>query len=244
MKVSEVFLTIYFWTLAIPVLLVTYFICILCYPFVDEKTFARIYETCTGRWMLFFMTAPGFWTVKVTDLRSDKRWTEDNGLEKQYIVIANHVSYIDSMVLPLLSLKKKYMIGNIFTKIPVFGWLTRCSGFVTADRNDPQLNKTAVERAVKAINRDRCSFVLYPEARRQLVPYTPEKFHTGAFRISRATYIPILPITLKGTYEGMRFYGIVGFTNIELIIHEPFQVTDDDYQKWVNKSKEIIFHNF
>lgn len=242
MKISELFLTVYFWGLGIPVLIVTYFICILCYPFVDEKGFARIYETCTGKTMTFLMTLPGFWSLKITDLRTDKSWKEENGLEKQFIVIGNHVSYIDSMIVPVFfPIATKFIMGNVFSKIPVFGWLTRCSGFVTADRNDPSLNKTAVERAIKAIRKDRCSFVIFPEGRREIEPYTPEKFHTGAFRISREMHIPILPVTLKGTYEAMRFYGIVGFSNIEVIIHEPFQVTDDDYQKWIRKSKDIIF---
>jgi 1-acyl-sn-glycerol-3-phosphate acyltransferase len=241
MKVSEVFLTIYFWCLAIPVLLVTYLVCIICYPFVDEKTFARIYETFTGKTMVFFMTVPGFWTLKVTDLRSDKSWKENNGLEKQYVIIANHLSYIDSMVIPAtIELKIKFMIAHIFTHLPIFGWLTRCSGFVTADRNDPLLNKTAVERAVKAIYKDRSSFCIYCEGKRENIPYVFEKFHTGAFRIARATYLPILPVTLKGTYEGMRFKGIVGFADIEITIHESFHVTDDDYEKWIVKSKEII----
>jgi 1-acyl-sn-glycerol-3-phosphate acyltransferase len=240
MKISELFLTIYFWSLAIPVLLFTYFVCIICYPFENEKGFARIYETLTAKTMIFFMTVPGFWTVKVTDLRQDKSWHENTGLEKQYIIIANHVSYIDSMITPMIDLKKKYMIGNLFTKIPVFGWLTRCSGFVTADRNDPVLNRTAVERAIQAINKDRCSFTIFPEGRRSLTPYKFDKFHTGAFRISKATHIPILPVTLKGTYEGMRFRGIVGFSNIEMIIHEPFKVTDEDYSKCIEKSKAII----
>ena len=153
---------------------------------------------------------------------------------------------LDRYTLKFWSSAQQYLFDTVVSvvvphlHIPVFGWLTRCSGFVTADRNDPVLNRTAVERAIQAINKDRCSFTIFPEGRRSLTPYKFDKFHTGAFRISKATHIPILPVTLKGTYEGMRFRGIVGFSNIEMTIHEPFKVIDEDYTKWIEKSKAII----
>jgi len=229
------FLTIYFWLASCVTLLWTLLICLISRPFVDDKTFSRIYELFTGNLLIYFMTVPGFWSLKVKDKRRDKTWEN-----KQYIIIANHVSFVDTMFMSMIPLKKKYMVAHVFTKIPVFGWLTKSSGYVHADKNKPEINKNAVSKAISAIYEDGCSFALYPEGKRSLNPYTLEKFKTGAFRIAYNTKIPILPVTVKGTAEAMPIGGKVYPANIEMVIHEPFHVTDEDYEKYIQKSREII----
>ena len=37
--------------------------------------------------------------------------------------------------------------------------------------------------------------------------------------------------------------GLVNFSDIEITIDEPFHVTDDDYSKYIEKSKEILGNN-
>lgn len=233
MNISTLFLTVYFWALSVGALLLSYVICMISYPFIDQKTFARMYETITAKTMLYFMTVPGFWKVKVTDLRKDKSWKD-----KRYVIIGNHLSFIDSLVTVLIPLQKKFMVGHFFTKIAVFGWLTKKSGFVTADRNNPNLNKDAVERAVETM-KDGCSFCIFPQGRREPLDKI-ENFKTGAFRIAHKVNIPILPITLKGTEKAMPIGGWVYCSDIEIIIHEPFYINDDDYKKWAEHSKSMI----
>lgn len=233
MKVSEFFLTIYFWSLSVICLLVTSVTCLILYPFIDQKTFARVYEIMTGYVMLYLMIIPGFWSLKITDHRQDKSW--DN---KRYVIVANHVSFVDSLISSVICLKKKYMIGHIFTKIPIFGWLAKTAGFVYADRNRPDINRDAVDRAIETM-KDGCSFWLYPEGRREL-PGQLGEFKTGAYRIAKATGLPILPITMKNTEKGMRFGGIVGFADMEIIIDEPFYVDNTNYKFYIEKTKEII----
>ena len=238
MKLRQVLLTIYFWSLAIPVILLTFLICCICYPFNDQKTLARIYECLVGKTMLFFMTAPGFWTVKITDYREDKSWNY-----KRYVIIANHLSFIDSLVLVCIPLKKKFIISQVFTKIPIFGFLTRISGFVPAERGKPEINKYAVERSIRTMQLDYSSLVVFPEARREIVPYQLEDFRTGAYRIARATNTPILPVTLKDTHIGMGFGAIVDYANIEIFIDEPFKVEKEDNQFYIEYSKKIFSKN-
>ena len=242
MKIEEFFLTVYFWVLTIPSLLYTFVISLCIYPFVDEKTFARCYESLMGHTLLTAMILPGFWKINIVDLRKDKSWTNPDGSEKRFVLIANHLSYIDSLIFVTLGMKKKYLMGRIFANVPIFGFLTRNAGYVTAERGNVELNKTAVNRAVDAINRDLCSFVIYPEGKRQSTPYVFEQFKTGAFRIARQTDLQILPVTLKGTYEAM--HGIVvGRAEITVYIDEPFTVKDEDYNFYIEHSKNIFTKN-
>ena len=239
MKISEFFLTIYFWSLSVICLLVTYVTCLLLYPFIDQKTFARIYEVMTGYVMLYLMIIPGFWSLKVIDNRQDKSWTNESGESKRFVFVANHLSLIDSLIVSVFPLKKKFMIAQMFTQIPIFGWLARNAGFVYADRNKPDLNRDAVQRSIETM-RDGCSFLVYPEGRRELIPYQLDEFKTGAYRIARATNLPILPLTLKNTEKGMRFGAIVDFANMEIIIDEPFYVENEDYKFYIEKTKTIM----
>ena len=91
MKISEFFLTIYFWSLSVICLLVTYVTCLILYPFIEQKTFARIYEVMTGYTMLYLMIIPGFWSLKVTDNRQNKSWTNESGESKRFVFVANHL---------------------------------------------------------------------------------------------------------------------------------------------------------
>ena len=242
MKIEEFFLTVYFWVLTIPSLLFTFVISLVIYPFVDEKTFARCYESLMGQTLLAAMVYPGFWKINIVDLRQDKSWTNPDGSEKRFVLVANHLSYIDSLVFVLVHLKKKFLMGRIFANVPIFGFLTRNAGYVTAERGNTELNKTAVNRAVDAINRDLCSFVVYLEGKREDVPYVFEQFKTGAFRIARQTNLQILPVTLKGTYEAM--HGIVvGRAEITVYIDEPFSIENDDYPFYIAHSKNIFTKN-
>ena len=236
-------LTIYFWSLSVICLLWTYAICLIIYPFVSQKTISRTYEIFTGQALLYFMTIPGIWSFQVKDRRKDKSWKTD-GKDKQYVIIANHMSFIDSLVTSVVPLKKKFMIGRVFTKFPVFGWLTLNSGYVTAEKGNAELNKVAVDKSVKAIE-DGSSFEIFPEGGREKKPYTLEKFKTGAYRIAHRKNIPILPITLLGTDVAMPFGAWVNFASIEIVIDEPFYVEDDDekYKKYIEKSKNLILEN-
>jgi len=231
--------TIYFWSLVIPVFFITFFICLLFYPFIDQKTFSRLYEKIPAYLLLNAMMICNIWSFSIYDRRRDKSWEN-----KQYIIVANHVSFIDSMIISIsVPLKKKFMIGKIFTKIPLFGWLSKMSGHVAADRHDPELNKTAVERAIKTIDKN-CSFALFPHGYRVENINDFRTFKTGAFRIAHETGIPILPVTLIGTNIAMPIgKGEVNPADIVVIIDEPFYVENNNYSYYVEKTKDIIQSN-
>jgi 1-acyl-sn-glycerol-3-phosphate acyltransferase len=184
------------------------------------------------------MTWPGIWKLNFYDNRHNKKWN------KQYVIVSNHLSMIDSIVLIYhIPLKIKFMIAAVFTKIPIFGRLILASGHITADLHDPSLNQTAVDRAIHTIQKDHCSFALFPEGRRELVSYKFERFKTGAYRIAKATNLPILPVTLHGAEKAMGFGGLVNSATITIWIDNPFNVLSDNYQKYIDYTKSIMEKN-
>ena len=193
-----------------------------------------------GTIVLYAMMIPNIWTLEVIDKREDKSWKD-----KRFVVVANHASFIDSLVTSILPLKKKFMIGRVFTKFPVFGWLCLSSGHVPVDKNDPNnlqnLENSGVYRAKINMEKDKSSFMIYPEGMRTLKPYELNKFKTGAFYLAGQTDVPILPITLHGTAEAMPVGGLVDFAHITIVIGEPFYV--ENVTESIEKVRSFILEN-
>jgi len=196
---------------------------------------ARIFEILSGNAVYKAMNIFNIWRFKITDLRKDKTFNEP------YIIIANHVSIVDSLFVYLLPIEKKFMIAKIFTKIPLFGFLCDKFGYVAVDMYDRSTTVDAVDRSLISM-KDNCNFVIFPEGRRELVPYKLEKIKTGAFRLSLFTDKKILPICLKGTNKAMKRGGLCSMAFVEMVIGEPFQVREkgkiqdhvDDFKKFLN----------
>ena len=238
MSLINLLLTIYFWTVSAIAVLITYVTLLILYPFISQKSFSRTFEIIIGYIILNAMIIPGFWRLKIKDYRQNKSWKNS-----RYIIVANHVSFIDTLVMTMIPLKKKYMFGLKFSQIPIFGWLCLSSGYITVDMNDISTTTDAVLRAVKSL-KDGSSFMIYPEGKRSKDGKLLE-FKTGAYRISQKTSIPILPICLRNTNKGMKLGAIVGFAEIEIIIGESFHVKQgwENINKSIDKTRQFILNN-
>ena len=234
----NILLTVYFWLVSALGLVITFPICLFIYPFVDQKTFSRIYEVVPGSIALYSMILPGFWKLDIVDTRKDKTW-------EQCVIVANHVSFVDSLVLAVaIPVKKKFMIGRVFTMIPFFGWFSKMSGHVPVDRNRPNKlqskENSGVYRAKKNME-DGASFLIFPEGRRELVPYQLEEFKSGAFVLAKEMNVPLVPLTLLGTNQAMSRKAGVDFATITVVIGEPHYV--EDISESVDKIKTFISDN-
>ncbi len=224
--IGNIFLTVYFWSAAIISSIVTYVICLCCYPFISQKYFAYLYETLFSTMILYPMIIPRFWSIKITDTRQQIN-RHFNG---PYIVISNHASFIDTLIASQIPLVKKFIMAKKFTTIPIFGWLCKCSGHIAVSdksdksgRRDPTL-QSAVDLSVKAMD-DGSSFMIYPEGSRSKNPNQLLPFKTGAFRLAQNTGVPILPIVIKGTGTAMPIGGFCHLATIEIVIGDPFSVS-------------------
>lgn len=242
MQIRKLFLTAYFWSISILALLITFPIYMILYLFMNQKSLARFYEFFPGFIILNAMLVPGFWTLKYKDLRKDKNWDG-----KRYVIVANHLSFIDSLVLSTLPVKKKYMIGKIFTKIPIFGTMGLLSGYVPVDRNAPNkmssLENSGVHRAVETI-RDGSGFCIFPEGMRNPTPGRLLPFKSGAYYIAFMSDVPILPVCLKGTEKAMPIGGMVDYGEIEVVIGEPFSVeAAEDIPQLINRTQNFLYNH-
>jgi len=228
--IGNILLTIYFWLVVTLSTIVTFIVCLCSSPFLSQKQFVSLYQSIFGTMLLYPMTIPRFWTIKITDVRK----SENRHFDKPYIIIANHASFIDTLVATKIPLVKKFIMAKEFTKIPLFGWLCQKSGHIAVSDRSDRLGKlcqsnnhnrqSAVDLSIKAMN-DGSSFMIYPEGSRSKDPHKLLPFKTGAFRLAQKTGIHILPIIIKGTGKAMPIGGFCHLSDIEIIIGDPIEIS-------------------
>lgn len=184
-----------------------------------------------GAWVLFFM---GF-RVKLENQADIKP-------EQPYIIIGNHTSMIDIMVLLKIFKRPFVFVGKKeLSKIPVFGYLYKKAN-ILVDRKSPRSRKEVFDQVVNFIKKGN-SIAIYPEGG---VPDDPKTllapFKNGAFRIAIEHSLPIIPVVY---YDNKRrfpydiFKGGPGKLRIKIL---PVVQTDKLTLKDVNDLKDFCYN--
>jgi acyl carrier protein len=116
------------------------------------------------------------------------------------LVVANHASYIDPIVLmATLPLDLHFVAKRGLTDYPVLGTVIRRGGYVTIERADPSQRLAGADDVVARLEQGPW-LAVFPEGtfdrRPRLLP-----FRLGAFRAAVETGRPIVPVALAGTRD-------------------------------------------
>ncbi len=114
---------------------------------------------------------------------------------KSYMLIANHTSMIDIMLMLSVTKNPFVFVGKKeLAKIPVFGFFYKRT-CILVDRSSPKSRKEVYYRAQKSLN-DGVSICIFPEGK---VPddesIVLDEFQNGAFGLAIEHQIPIVPIS-------------------------------------------------
>lgn len=141
-----------------------------------------------------------------------------------YVVAANHQSIFDIFaVYGWLPNIFKWIMKAELRKIPLVGKACEAAGHIFIDRTNPVSAKISLEKAENQL-KNGVSVVIFPEGTRTKNGQ-PGMFKKGAFRIATDLKLPILPVTIKGSFDRVipgTFNFIPG--TIEMIFHEPIDV--------------------
>lgn len=128
---------------------------------------------------------------------------ENLGEFKTLIFIANHASYIDSLILvSVLPADIAFVVKKEARRWPIIGSAIEKLRYLTVDRMDFSKSLADSNDIIDTLKQDR-SIVIYPEGTFSHAPGL-RPFKLGAFKISVDTSIPICPISLKGTRTFLR----------------------------------------
>lgn len=169
---------------------------------------------------------------RILGLKVEVEGLENVDPAKSYVFMANHVSFLDGPLLfYVIPQRVRVILKKSIFRIPVVGPGMRLVGFIPVDRKRASGGKRSIDEAARLMRERGYSFLIFPEGTRsrdgRLQP-----FKRGGFFLAIAAKAPIIPITIKGTFELMpkgRIFPRQG--NIKVIFHRPVEVagkTADD----------------
>ena len=125
----------------------------------------------------------------------------ENVPEGPVLFVSNHQGYADIPVYCAAIRNKQigFVAKNTLGKIPVFGEWIRDIRSVFIERDDPRSSLKTMEQGAEFL-RNGFSLVIYPEGTRSRGP-VPGEFIKGALRLGIKAEVPIVPVTLNGTYH-------------------------------------------
>jgi 1-acyl-sn-glycerol-3-phosphate acyltransferase len=150
------------------------------------------------------------------DIYEDK---EDRN--KQYIFIANHISYMDIPPFLLAIHQPVRILGKYeMVKVPVFGWIYRIA-VVLVDRSSPEARARSV-RALKSALKRNISIFIFPEGTLNETGEPLKEFFDGAFRLAIEMQTPIKPLLFIDTVDRLHYKSIFVLTpGPNRVVHLP-----------------------
>jgi len=126
---------------------------------------------------------------------------------RTYVMVANHLSLLDILVLFRLFVPFKWVSKTENFRVPVIGWNMRMNGYIELRRGD-RSSVVQMMKACRAALAQGSSIIMFPEGTRSPTGRL-RSFKTGAFDVAKDARLPILPIVLQGTHDALPKRGFV-----------------------------------
>ncbi len=130
-----------------------------------------------------------------------------NSATLRFLMVSNHRSKFDPILSWLVfgDCQIAFISKPENFKVPVFGRLIHRLCFMPIDRDNPRNAVKTINRAVDLLKRDVATVAVYPEGTRNygegLLP-----FHNAMFKIAQKAQVPVVVVTVRGTYEIQKNY--------------------------------------
>ena len=161
---------------------------------------------------------PNYWLNPLWTFRTSGTMPDD--MRRPYVVVSNHESFVDMLLLSHLPWEMKYLSKIEIMKIPFLGWLMKMARDIPLVRGDSESGVAALTIARERLDR-RTSVFIFPEGTRSKTGEL-RRFSAGAFKIAIEGQHPILPMALHGTGDCLRKNSwLQGRADAEVRVLEP-----------------------
>ena len=171
------------------------------------------------------------WLLIHTVYRVRKEGLENVPEEGGCIIVANHVSYVDAIVIAACVHRPiRFIMDYRIFRVPLLNWVFRTMQAipVASAREDPALKEAAFAEAAKALRAGEVVGI-FPEGS-LTADGEMARFRAGIERMVQETPVPVVPMALRGlwgslfsrSHEGRAFRRWLGmFPRIALIVAPP-----------------------
>ena len=188
------------------------------------------------------------WAQYVVRLTGKKTQVQVTGQEnlpqnRAVLFVANHQSNLDIPVLlgyvekPMAFVAKKELLRIPFLS----GWmkLMQC---VFLDRKNIRQSVKDMEEAVEKI-KDGYSLLIFPEGHRSKGA-AHGQFKAGSFKLAFTAGVPVVPVSIDGTWRLLEGSGRLHSANVRVTIHPPVStenLTKEDQHRIVGEVERTVF---
>ena len=151
-------------------------------------------------WASLYTWTNPLWPVSITG-------RERLDTSATYVMVANHLSLLDILVLFRLFRHFKWVSKIENFKVPFIGWNMRLNRYIPLRRGDRDSVREMME-ACETTLRAGSSIMMFPEGTRSKTGVL-QPFKTGAFELALRTDLPLLPIVITGTSDALPKRGFV-----------------------------------
>ncbi|SDS45618.1 lysophospholipid acyltransferase family protein [Actinoplanes derwentensis] len=166
-------------------------------PFDRRKVVLHLYSSA---WAVCYVRMNPLWRLRTTG-RQLLPW------RGAAVLVANHASLIDILVLFDLFRPYKWVSKSEIFKVPVIGWNMRLNGYVPLVRGRGELVRRMMARCGELLEQG-SPVLLFPEGSRS-ADGTLQAFKNGAFDLAVRHGVPVFPIAVHGTGRALPKHGLV-----------------------------------
>jgi 1-acyl-sn-glycerol-3-phosphate acyltransferase len=161
-----------------------------------------------------------------------------------YIFMSNHLSLLDGpLLMAYIGRPCRVILKKSILRVPLLGMGMRFVGFVPVDRKRAKGGMKSIALAARLIRERGTSFLIFPEGTRSRDGKARD-FRRGGFFLALESGAPIVPVTIRGTFELMpkgQLYARKG--TVRMTFHPPVPVegwTRDAMGGLVDRVREEI----
>jgi 1-acyl-sn-glycerol-3-phosphate acyltransferase len=169
-----------------------------------------------GKWWSWFICR-----ILLIPVRVSGRENLEKG--KSYVFVSNHQGAFDIfLIYGFLRRNFKWMMKKSLRKVPFVGRSCESAHHIFVDKSGPSKIKETYDQARDTL-RSGMSLVVFPEGSRTFTGHMGV-FRKGAFALADELQLPIVPMTINGSFDILPRTKGVSFVNrhrLTLTIHKP-----------------------
>ncbi|MBI3306669.1 MAG: 1-acyl-sn-glycerol-3-phosphate acyltransferase [Candidatus Omnitrophica bacterium] len=188
------------------------------FSLIFDRRRRRLEHLVARWWARFIIVTSLVWRLK-------RGGTENIQPGKHYVIVANHQSILDILVvLAGLELQFKFLAKKELFSIPFLGWHMKNTGYIPLVRGNHESAKIAMNAAHRHLQNG-MSVLFFPEGTRSLDGEIHD-FKPGAFRLAQDENVEVLPVVIDGTGDALPKHSwyLEKTTEFRLFVGKPVRI--------------------